>query len=142
MALLSKEDRESKAFTVSNHTIWLKYLTGDPLDEIILIYLDKFYLALEQVLNLETREWISVDLHEMMRRLIFEASVVTFFGTRLRKYWPNMWQDWKRFNDATYAGVRSNFSFYMQAGAVSARERMLQAFEKWVDVEVECMEYE
>ena len=69
--------------------------------------------------------------------MIFEASALTFFGTRLFQIWPDMWNDWKLFNDATYSGVRSNFSFYLQPRAALARRRMLKAFDKWVDCEVD-----
>ncbi|KAK5957267.1 hypothetical protein OHC33_001639 [Knufia fluminis] len=81
--------------------------------------------------------WVTIDYHELMRKTIFETSVLTFFGTRLHEIWPDMWEDWKLFNDATFAGVRSNVSWYSRPKARAARERMLQAFDEWVDTEIE-----
>ncbi|WPH00652.1 cytochrome P450 [Acrodontium crateriforme] len=127
----------SNRFVASNHNIWLKYLTGKRLDDIMAVYMKNFHHVLEEHMDLQSREWISVDFHELMRRLIFEASLVTFFGTRIQYYWADIWEDWKLFNDATYFGVRSNWAYYLQPRAGRARERMLQAFEKWADIDPE-----
>lgn len=134
---LSKEQQESKDFVSTNHATYIKYLTGDLLDDIMIVYMNNFHAVLKDILDVRSDVWISVDLHELMRKLIFETSATTFFGTRLRELWPKMWQDWKLFNDATFAGVRSNFAFYLQPRALAARERMLRAFDKWVDCDVE-----
>ncbi|KEF55687.1 uncharacterized protein A1O9_08437 [Exophiala aquamarina CBS 119918] len=136
---LGPQDRESsnehlsKSFVSVNHSIWLKYLTGDPLDNIMEKYVEHFEEELNCLPIISGSEWTTLDLHELMRKVIFEASVKTFFGLRLSTYWSDMWEDWKKFNDATYAGVRSNMAYYFQSGAYAARKRMLEAFEKWLE---------
>ena len=129
----SSDEHLSKSFVSANHSIWLKYLTGDPLDNIMEQYVRNLETELNGLFETSGSEWTSLDLHELMRKVIFEASVKTFFGFHLATHWPQMWEDWKRFNDATYAGVRSNMAYFLQGGAYPARERMLVAFEKWLE---------
>lgn len=136
-SMLSKEEQGSREFLQANHSVYLKYLTSSTLDDVMQIYVEKFHSVLAELFKIDSKEWITVNYHELMRRTIFEASAVTFFGTRLQQHWPNMWEDWKTFNDASFAGVRSNFSFYLRPKALRARARMLKAFEKWCDCEVE-----
>ena len=135
--LLSKEELSSREFLQANHSVYLKYLTGTLLDDVMKIYIEKFHVVLADLFSVNSGDWATCNYHELMRKTIFEASAVTFFGTRLREFWPNMWEDWKLFNDATFAGVRSNVSFYLRPKALAARERMLRAFDKWVDCDIE-----
>ena len=135
--LLSEKELVSRQFLSENHSIYLKYLTSTLLEDVMLVYMEQFHSVVADLFDVHSREWVTVNYHELMRRTIFEVSVVTFFGTRLQRLWPNMWEDWKLFNDATFAGVRSNFSFYLRPKAFAARVRMLRAFDKWVDCELE-----
>ena len=135
--LLSEDELVSRKFLSSNHSIYLKYLTSSTLDEVMQVYMDKFNIVLAKLFDVQSKEWATVNYHELMRKTIFEASAITFFGTRLKRMWPHMWEDWKLFNDATFAGVRSNLSFYLRPKALAARERMLKAFDKWVDCEID-----
>ena len=132
-----KAQSASSSFVHANHNIWLKYLAGKHLDSIMEVYMEHFEDLLSRHRALNSREWKKFPLHETLQKIIFDASALTFFGTRLGKLWPNMWEDFKLFNDATYAGVRSNLAFYLQPKALRARERMLRAFEKWVDVAID-----
>lgn len=127
-------------FVKQNHTVYLKYLTSKRLDDIMAVYIDNFYSELDKALGVDILgyEWTEIQLHECMRRIVFETSTTTFFGNRIRSCWgKNMWQDFRTWNDATYIGVRANFAYYFQPSAYFARRRMLQAFDKWVDCEIE-----
>ena len=135
--LLSEKELVSRQFLSENHSIYLKYLTSTLLEHVMKVYMEQFHSVLADLFDVQSKEWVTVKYHELMRRTIFETSVVTFFGTRLEEVWPDMWEDWKLFNDATFAGVRSNFSFYLRPKALAARERMLRAFDKWVHCELE-----
>ncbi len=141
-ASFSKEEQASREFVEANHSIYIKYLTGKWLDGIMNIYIENFFPLLNKRLEIDSfkDEWQTINLHETMLEMVFYNSVKTFFGTRLQTFWPNMFKDWRTFNDATYAGVRSNFSFYLQPGAAGARERMLKAFDQWVDCDLEDWE--
>ena len=136
-SMLSAPELEAREFLSSNHSIYLKYLTGTLLQEVMQIYLGKLETILADICPADSQEWVKVYFHEFMRKMIFESSVHTFFGTRLQAIWPNMWEDWKLFNDATFTGVRSNASFYLKPKAFAARERMLCAFDQWVDCDIE-----
>jgi len=133
----AKPQSASSSFVHANHNVWLKYLTGRHLEAIMSVYTRHFQDVLEEQSVLKDGGTPNLDLHELLQRMIFDASALTFFGTRLQKFWPQLWDDWKLFNNATYAGVRSNFAFYLQPKAYFARERMLRAFDKWVDEEAE-----
>jgi oxysterol 7-alpha-hydroxylase len=140
----TKAQQEAQEFVETNHALHIKYLSGKWLDEIIKVYMDNFFPVLCENLELDPEsksaegEWKTVKFHEMMRKVIFDTSTITFFGTRLSELWgPTMWEDWRVFNDATYAGVRSNFSYYLQPKALMARKRMLEVFDQWVECEVE-----
>ena len=127
-------------FVKQNHNIYLKYLTSQRLDDIMGVYADNFYLELDKVIHVDSigEEWREIKLHETMRKVVFETSTTTFFGQRIRKCWgENMWPDFRTWNDATYVGVRANFAYYFQPRAYFARKRMLQAFDKWVDCDIE-----
>ena len=135
--IFTQEQKEALEFMEMNHSLYIKYLAGKWLDDIMMVYADNFFPVLQKTLKTDiyaTRvDWETVELNETMRRLVFYTSVTTFFGTRLGKLWPNMWEDWRVFNDAIYTGVRSNLSFYLQPTALVARETMLKAFDRWVD---------
>ncbi|KAI9732732.1 MAG: hypothetical protein M1818_007466 [Claussenomyces sp. TS43310] len=138
-ASFSKEEQQSQEFVETNHSIYLKYLTGKWLDDIITVYMNHFFATLDETLDLDNfgEDCRSLELHDLMRRLVFNTSRVTFFGSRLPTFWKNMWPDFRAFSDATYAGVRSNMAYYLQPRAYLGRERMLKAFDRWVDCEVE-----
>lgn len=136
---LSDEKHEND-FVKQNHNIYLKYLTSQLLEDIMAIYMNNFCSELDRVINIDSigREWNEIELHETMRKVVFETSTTTFFGHRIRKFWgENMCRDFRTWNDATYIGVRANFAYYFQPKAYFARKRMLEAFEKWVDCDVE-----
>lgn len=120
-------------FVTENHNIWVQNLSGKRLDDIMRIYMKNFHEVLKEHVDLDSNEWTRVNLHEFVRRLIFETSILTFFGPCLRKIWPSMWKDWRTYDDATYIGVRTNLAYYLQPGAHGARERMFKAFEQWID---------
>lgn len=130
-----KEKADSRYFVKTNHGIWQKYLAGENLDAVMKVYMANFQTVLDEHMTLTGTEWKTMDFHELMRRLIFETSAATFFGPRIRRFWPDMWADWKEWDAATYVGVRSNFAYSLRPGAGRARERMLKAFERWVDCE-------
>lgn len=134
---IAKPQSASSSFVHANHNVWLKYLTGKHLEGIMSEYTQHFQNVLKDQTCLNSPESHKLDLHELLQKMIFDASALTFFGTRLQKSWPSIWEDWKTFNEATYAGVRSNLAFYLQPKAYLARRRMLRAFDKWVDVNVE-----
>lgn len=124
----------SGQFVSGNHNIWLKYLSGKRLDQIMSLYATNLNTVLATYRQKwQPDEWFTLDFHEFMRRVIFDVSVITFFGTRINKYWPNMWEDWKLFNDATYIGVRSGLVYKLNRRAGQARERMIRAFERWIE---------
>lgn len=135
--LLTDSEQRSREFLSANHTIYLKYLTSVTLDMVMNTYMAKLQHVSADLFPKDGSGWVTIDYHELMRKTIFETSVLTFFGTRLHEIWPDMWEDWKLFNDATFAGVRSNVSWYLRPKARAARERMLQAFDEWVDTEIE-----
>lgn len=122
-----------KGFVVQNHNVWLRYLSGEPLDELMQLFTRHFHQVLEQRLDMKTNGWQRVDLYQFLRKVIFDTSVLTFFGPRLAQIWgPTMWDDFCLFNDATYIGVRTNLAYVLQPRAGRARERMLRAFEEWL----------
>jgi oxysterol 7-alpha-hydroxylase len=134
------DEKYDNDFVKQNHNIYLKYLTSQRLHDIMAVYMNNFYSELDRAINVDSigREWSEIQLHETMRRVVFETSTTTFFGHRIRKYWgENMWHDFRTWNDATYIGVRANFAYYFQPKAYFARKRMLEAFDKWVDCDVE-----
>lgn len=125
--------RDSASFVAGNHNIWLRHLTGRSLDELMDVYAKRLHGAIESHLDLQTPGRQTVNLHELLRSIIFEASTSTFLGSRIRTLWPRMWEDWKIFNDATYIGVRTNAAYTLDPRAGRARERMLRAFEQWIE---------
>jgi len=123
----------AKGFVVQNHNVWLRYLSGEPLDDLMQLFTRHFHEVLEQHLDMKTRGWQRVDLYQFLRKAIFDTSVLTYFGPRLAQIWgPTMWKDFCLFNDATYIGVRTNLAYVLQPRAGRARERMLRAFEQWL----------
>ncbi|KAH8815397.1 cytochrome P450 [Xylogone sp. PMI_703] len=135
------DDYSSHDFVDENHNLYLKYLTSRRLDDIISVYMDNFYDQLDNEIHVNQfshNEWTEVKIHQALTKIVFETSVITFFGTRLQKLWgPSMWDDFRTWTDATYIGVRANWAYYFQPRAYIARKRMLQAFEKWVDCDAE-----
>jgi cytochrome P450 len=122
-----------KGFVVQNHNVWLRYLSGEPLDNLMQIFTRHFHEVLEEHLDMKTRDVQRIDLYDFLRKTIFDTSVLTFFGPRLARIWgPTMWEDFCLFNDATYIGVRTNLVFVLRPRAGRARERMLRAFEQWL----------
>lgn len=122
-----------KGFVVQNHNVWLRYLSGEPLDDLMRLFTRHFHEVLDVRLDMKTQGWQRVDLYQFLRKIIFDTSVLTFFGPRLAQIWgPTMWEDFCLFNDATYIGVRTNLAYVLQPRAGRARERMLRAFEQWL----------
>ncbi|CAK4034002.1 Cytochrome P450 family [Lecanosticta acicola] len=119
-------------FVNENHNIWVQNLSGKRLEDIMTIYMKHFRQVLAGQIDLHSSDWIRVNLYDFVRRVIFETSALTFFGPRLKQIWPTMWNDWRRYDDATYVGVRTNWAYYLQPGAYSAREKMFDAFERWI----------
>ncbi|KAF2766276.1 hypothetical protein EJ03DRAFT_182538 [Teratosphaeria nubilosa] len=132
----NRHQTEKDNFISANHRIWLKYLSGKQLDAVMDVYMRNLDQMLEEHLDLQEGGWIKVEFHELMRRLIFETSATTFFGTSVRKEWSTMWDDWRAFDAQTYAGVRTNMAYRLWPRAGRARERMLKVYEKWVDREL------
>lgn len=128
----SAEGKDGK-FLTENHNIWTRNLSGKRLHDIMQIYMSVLPTVLESNIDLSSDKWQKKSLYPFLRKIIFETSVQTFFGPRLIKFWPTMWDDWRRFDDATYIGVRSNLVFKLQPKTQRARERMFQAFERWID---------
>jgi oxysterol 7-alpha-hydroxylase len=122
-----------KRFLTENHNLWTKYLSGERLHDVMDVYMSVLPDVLNSNLDLSDDKWQKKNLYPFLRKLIFETSVHTFFGPRLMHFWPTMWDDWKRFDDATYIGVRSNWAFRLNPKAYRARERMFHAFENWLD---------
>lgn len=120
-------------FLTENHNIWTRYLSGKRLHNVMDIYMSVLPTVLNSNLDLSSGKWQKKNLYPFLRKMIFETSVQTFFGPRLIHFWPTMWDDWRRFDDATYLGVRSNWAFILQPKTYRARERMFRAFERWLD---------
>jgi oxysterol 7-alpha-hydroxylase len=132
--LEGKERADSRRFITANHNIWSKYLAGKPLEKIMEIYMQNFNAIMGQHLDLQGTQWQTVDFHELVQRMIFETTVLTFFGPRIKKIWGNnMWDDWKLYDQATYIGVRSKLAIILQPRVYLAYRRMMVAFEKWID---------
>lgn len=124
---------KSRSFMTMNHNIWSKYLSGEPLDKIMAIYTRNFNSILEQHLDLKSSKWQDVDLHELITRLIFETSVLTFFGSRIKEIWgDSIWDDWKLYDEAMYIGVRTKLPFKLQPRVHFAFNRMMSAFQQWI----------
>lgn len=126
------EGKDAK-FVTENHNLWTRYLAGKHLHEVMEIYMSVFPTVVNSSVDLSSDKWQQKNLYTFLRRLIFETSVQTFFGPRLIDFWPTMWDDWRRFDDATYIGVRSDWAFRLQPKSWRARESMFQAFETWLD---------
>lgn len=138
---LESEEPDPRVFVESNLRIWTKYLSGRWLNLTVDVYLASFVSALDRVLNLSRfsdGNWLALDLHGFMSRIVFETSARTFFGPRLEEIWgPTMWEDYKAFGDVAYVGVRTDLIFRLNPRAGRARDRMLKAFERWADIELE-----
>ncbi|KAH8703344.1 putative cytochrome P450 [Talaromyces proteolyticus] len=72
-----------------------------------------------------------------MERIVFFASLNTFFGKRLQLGYPEIFDDFQIFNKTLYVGVRSKLAFRLNPRADQARRRLLDNFDKWVDTELE-----
>lgn len=131
--LSSTTNRVDGKFLTENHNIWTRYLSGKRLKGVMDIYMSSLPSVLHSNLDLSSDKWQKKNLYPFLRKVIFETSVRTFFGPRLVELWPTIWDDWRRFDDATYIGVRSNWAFKLQPKTYKARERMFQAFERWMD---------
>ncbi|KAK5988353.1 6-hydroxymellein synthase cdmE [Cladobotryum mycophilum] len=107
-----KHDTElnPRAFVEGNHRLWVKYLSGKWLDDAMDVYISHLGSILGEVIGLDqlsSDNWIDIDLHEAMQRIIFEASVVTFLG---------------------HASVR----YGEKACGRTSKRLMIQPFEEWV----------
>jgi hypothetical protein len=131
--LSSTAEGKDGKFLTENHNIWMRNLSGKRLHDIMEIYMTALPTVLESSLDLSSDKWQKKNLYPFLRKIIFETSVQTFFGPRLKQIWPTIWDDWRRFDDAAYVGVRSNWAYKLQPKTYRARERMFQAFERWLD---------
>jgi oxysterol 7-alpha-hydroxylase len=132
--LRGKDRANSRKYIMSDHSIWSKFLTGEPLDELMRAFLRNFNIVLEQHLDPHSADWQTVDINELVKRSIFETTVLTFYGPRLKQIWgDNMWDDWKTYDRATYIGVRSKLAITLQPRVYFAYKRMMAAFEEWID---------
>lgn len=120
-------------FLTENHNIWTRYLSGKRLHDVMNMYMSIFPTVLSANLDMSSGDWQKKNLYPFLRKVVFETSVQTFFGPRLAQFWPTMWDDWRRFDDAIYIGVRSKWAFRLQPMTYLARERMFRAFESWLD---------
>lgn len=88
------DESSTPGFVAQNHNVWLRYLSGKPLDDAMEIFSSRFNLVLAEYVNMRTNEWQTANLYDLLRRAIFDTSVYTFFGTRLSELWgPHMWDD-------------------------------------------------
>lgn len=132
-----KSGNGSKPFQDLIHNAYIRFLTGKHLDSIMKVYgvnLANYMNENFQVSGLEKRK---IFVFEEMRRLVFATSVTTFFGTRIQKDYPGFWGDFRRLDDTLYAGVRTNLPFRLSRQAWQARERILLAFDRWIDTAVQ-----
>lgn len=133
--------QESFVFVTRNHSLYLKHLSGKALDPVMELYLDSFLAVIQQSLPTgKTPEPRAIRLHETLQKLVFDASCVTFFGRRIFRICPQIWEHWRSFNEASYIGVRSRASFYLRPWTLGGRRRLLQAFDRWVDTDLEPWE--
>lgn len=132
-----KSGNGSKPFQDLIHNAYIRFLTGKHLNSIMKVYgvnLANYMNENFQVSGLEKRK---IFVFEEMRRLVFATSVTTFFGTRIQKDYPGFWEDFRRLDDTLYAGVRTNLPFRLSRQAWQARERILLAFDRWIDTAVQ-----
>ena len=135
----SPAQQESFAFVTRNHALFLKYLSGKALGPVMQQYSRHFLAAMSRDLPLaaETCAQVSLPLHTTLRKLVFDASCLTFFGTRILKVSPELWDYWRQFDDAAYIGVRSSASFYLRPWTLAGRRKFLETFDQWAKVHLE-----
>lgn len=136
------EQQESFTFVSRNHGLYLKHLSGKTLDPILQLYKKNLLRLIGQGLPTQPGSSNSIQLHKTLRKLVFDASSVTFFGTRLLQLSPNLWEDWWSFDEAAYIGVRSRASFYLRPWTLAGRRRMLEALDEWVETDLEPWSHE
>ncbi|PLN76123.1 cytochrome P450 [Aspergillus taichungensis] len=127
----------SKPFQDLVHNAYIRFLTGKHLDSIMKVYRVNLVHYMNENFQLPGTEKRNIFVFEEMRRLVFATSVTTFFGTRIQKDYPGFWEDFRRVDDTLYAGVRSNLPFRLSRQAWQARERILLAFDRWIDTAVQ-----
>ncbi|KAL1984584.1 hypothetical protein VTN96DRAFT_8886 [Rasamsonia emersonii] len=138
IAEFSSDQKDSRAFVEANHAVYVKYLSGRYVDATMEVYSRHFSDVLKQLLPDSSQPAGKViHLHEEMQKLVFFTSLSTFFGKRLQPVYPEIWEDYKLVNNALYVGVRSNLAFTLQPRAQKARSRLLAAFDRWVDTELD-----
>ncbi|CRG91164.1 hypothetical protein PISL3812_08212 [Talaromyces islandicus] len=137
IAEYSSDQKESRAFVEANHAVFVKNLSGNSLTTTMREYSRHFTRALEEVIPEAIVDGnTSVNLHDKLERVIFFASLNTFFGKRLQADYPEIFDDFRALERALYVGVRSNLAFQLNPRAGKARARLLDHFDNWVDVEL------
>lgn len=137
IAEYSSEQKESRAFVEANHAVFVKNLSGHNLTTTMQEYSRHFAQALEEAIpEAVVDRDISVNLHDKLERVIFFASLNTFFGKRLQANYPEIFDDFRALERALYVGVRSNLAFQLNPRAEKARSRLLDHFDTWVNVEL------
>ncbi|KAH8588920.1 cytochrome P450 [Bisporella sp. PMI_857] len=119
------------------HNIYARNLSGEELRMTMGIFQKYFLMQLNILVDDRINGKSEVFfLHETIRKLVFMTSLNTFFGSRIQAGYPSLWKDFQLVDDTLYAGVRTNLAFQLQPHAMEARDRVLQAFDAWVDVEL------
>jgi hypothetical protein len=137
IAEYSSDQKESRAFVEANHTVFVKNLSGHNLTTTMREYSKHFAKALEEAFPEAIVDGnTSINLHDKLERVIFFASLNTFFGKRLQANFPEIFEDFQALERALYVGVRSNLAFQLNPRAEKARSRLLDHFDAWVDVEL------
>lgn len=133
----SSDQKESRAFVEANHAVFVKNLSGHNLTTTMREYRRHFAKALEEAFPKAIVDGsTSVNLHDKLERVIFFASLNTFFGKRLQADYPEIFEDFLALERALYVGVRSNLAFKLNPRAEKARSRLLDHFDNWVDVDL------
>ncbi|KUL86759.1 hypothetical protein ZTR_04786 [Talaromyces verruculosus] len=138
IAEYSNDQKESKAFVEANHAVFVKYLSGGNLTVTMEEYSKRFVRVLDEIIPEGTSiEGKSIPVHERMQKLIFYASLNTFFGKRLQSNYSEIWDDFQILERALYVGVRSKLAFLLDPKAYKARRRLLEHFDDWVDMDID-----
>jgi hypothetical protein len=131
--------QESYVFVTRNHALYLKFLSGKTLNSIMKIYMKNFMSVVGSTIPVKAHSTMpkSMYLHKTLQKMVFDTSCLTFFGSRVYKICPDIWENWNSFNEAAYIGVRSRVSFYLRPWTLQGRRRMLEAFDTWCDTDLE-----
>lgn len=134
---LTAQEKKALEFNTVNHTVFVKYLSGKNLDWMAKTYLKSLPVVLEKKFPAADKSGVTVPFFAMMQDLMFNASVEAFFGTRFKDAYPELSKDFWLFDRGANMGARHKMMWVFQPNQLKARNRMLQHFETWVDVELE-----